>query len=170
MARLQLSSCSVFVLIACWIFLLNPTPTEETVVGAPLAACTTMTPGHNTAPQASPSIYKLDVERLTADTLSVTINRLTGAGYKGFLIQARRDGSDVPIGTFLGPIPSGTKTLRCSGPDDSVTHSNNAIKDSTTFTWRQPPGSLVGTRFWATTCLDYLTFWVKYTSIDLGGV
>lgn len=135
-----------------------------------MAACTTMTPQHNTGGQASPSIYALEVTRLSADTLSVTIVPTAGAGFLGFLIQARRDGSTTPIGTFVGPLPAGTKTLSCSGTDTSVTHSNNNYKTGVTFTWRSPGGSLAGTRFVATTCLDFVTFWIQYTSRDLGEV
>jgi len=158
-----------FILISCLGLLLSLRPTEATPNGAPRAACVTMTPQHTAAPQATPSIYTLNVARLSADTLSVSINPTT-ANFKGFLIQARRDGSDAPFGTFEGTLPENTKFLECTVAQDSVTHSNNSTKSGVTFTWRSPGGSLAGSRFVATTCLDYITFWVRYTSVDLGDV
>jgi len=163
-------SFSVLVMIALSTSLWGTTPSEATPFGAPTAACVAMTPMHNTTPQASPPPYVLNVARLSADTLSVSIDLTTGAGFKGFLIQARRDGSTMPIGTFEGTLPADTKFLQCSAAADSVTHSINSVKNGVTFTWRSPGGSLAGTRFVATTCLDLLTFWVQYTSIDLGDV
>jgi len=162
--------CSSLFLIACWAFLLSPSPGEARPTGAPMAACVSMMPQHNTTAQASQPVYTLNVQRLTADTLSVSITPTTGAGFKGFLIEARRDGSTTPIGTFEGTLPPSTRFMSCSAQDDSVTHSDNTVKDGVTFTWRSPGGSLTGSRFVATTCLDLLTFWVQYTSVDLGEV
>jgi len=143
---------------------------EASPGGAPVESCVNMVPMHNTNPQASTPPYSLSVTRLTADTLAVSIVLATGAPFKGFLIQARRDGSTTPIGRFEGTLPADTKFLQCSAPNDSVTHSTNTNKNGVTFTWRSPGGSLSGTRFVATTCLDLLTFWVQYTSVDLGDV
>jgi len=162
--------CSILALSACWVLLLGPSYMEATPNGAPVEACVTMVPQHNANPQASESIYNLNVARLSADTFSVSIALKTGAGFKGFLIQARRDGSDTPIGAFQGTLPANTKFLTCSAASDSVTHSDNSVKNGVTFTWRSPGGSLTGVKFVATTCLDLVTFWVKYTSIDLGAV
>jgi len=134
-----------------------------------MAACTSMMPNHQAAAQATPSIYRMDVTKLSDDTFTVTIvPTVNGITFKGFLIQARRDGTENAIGTFEGSVPAGTKTLNCRSTEDSVTHSNNELKTEVTFTWRSPGGSLAGTRFVATTCLDRVTFWVKYTSVDLG--
>jgi len=168
MSGLSSYSSTVLVLIAAWACL-SPTPSEASPTGAPMAACVTMTPNHNATAQTSPSIYSLRVARLSADSLSVSIV-MSAAPFRGFLIQVRRDGSDTPIGTFDPDVPAGTRLLQCSAAGDSVTHSSRADKTGVTFTWHSPGGSLTGTRFVATTCLDYLTFWVKYTSIDLGDV
>jgi len=171
MAGLSYYSSTMLVLIACCaFFLLSPTPGGASPTGAPVVACVTMTPNHNTNPQESESAYTLQVQRLGADTLSVSIVMRVGAPFRGFLIQARRDGSDTPIGTFDDNVPAGTKLLRCSAAGDSVTHDSRADKTGVSFIWHSPGGSLAGTRFVATTCLDYVTFWVKYTSVDLGGV
>jgi len=139
-----------------------------TPVGAPVAACVTMTPQHNAAAQADPPIYALSVERTGVDTFSVTLSGTIGVPFKGFLIQARATGSSVPLGTFEGVLGQGTQFRTCSAPADSVTHSDSEFKDSRTFTWRAPGSSLTGVRFVATTCLDFVTFWLNIVSADLG--
>lgn len=159
------------ILAVCWVALWSSSPSEASPGGAPMAACVSMTPQHMAAPQASESAYGLDVSRIDDNTLSVSIViKHTFPSFKGFLIQARRDNQEVPFGTFLEPLPPSTKFLSCSGPNTSVTHSDNSIKTGVTFIWRSPGGSLVGTKFVATTCWDKETFWVKYTSQDLGEV
>jgi hypothetical protein len=129
-----------------------------------------MTPGHNAAPQSGAPIYALSVVRTGGDTFQVTIGGTIGVDFKGFLIQARAVGSTVPLGTFEGALEPGTQFRTCTNTADSVTHSNPEFKSSRTFTWRSPGGSLTGVRFVATTCLDFITFWIGIESVDLGGL
>jgi len=138
--------------------------------GAPVAACVDMTPQHGAAPQAGAPVYALTAARTGAETFTVTLAMTQGAPFKGFLIQARAQGSTVPRGVFEEALPANTQFRRCTNDADSVTHANNNTKTSLTFNWRSPGGSLTGTRFVATTCLDKITFWLGIESADLGGV
>ncbi len=71
---------------------------------------------------------------------------ITGEGYKGLLVQARRkDGrSEDPIGTFT-TFPDYLRTLECrtGAGADSVTQASDIMKNSdTNFTWTAPHSSV----------------------------
>ena len=91
-------------------------------LGAPVGACTSMTPSpdarhHGVSPQTSASPYQVTFDKpyfKAGEPVKVMI-KSSGSDimFKGLLVQARKEGSDTPIGTFDDP-PSGVKHLKCT--------------------------------------------------------
>lgn len=113
--------------------------------GAPAHVCQTMLPFHSggIAPQTSHSAYGIfpAVVQLAENTkLTVSLGSQQGVQFGGFMMQARLEFSGEPVGAFT-KIPEGGKTLSCSGPNDTVTHSSPANKGPLLeFEWMPPPG------------------------------
>lgn len=92
--------------------------------GAPDAACKSMTPSpaagnHGAQPQTVSSPYQVTYDKTyfkAGDAVKVMI-KSSGSNtmFKGLLVQARKNGSDTPIGTFKD-LPAGVKFLKCTNP------------------------------------------------------
>ncbi|XP_069746553.1 putative defense protein isoform X2 [Narcine bancroftii] len=134
--------------------------------GAPLGACSKMTPFHNgVSGQTGPSPHKLNVTRLNG-SVQVTI---MGPDYRGLLLQAKKPGDSVSFGNWSIP-PSNTKTIACFNKENSaITHSNTNPKNrNVVYTWNPPPSKdCVKVEFVATVAQSREIYWVNLKSDEM---
>lgn len=89
--------------------------------GAPEAACRDMIPQHHVDPQNSKAPYSLDLSSRQlksdgSDPVSVVLKgKSSGDTIKGFLLQARVDGSDDAVGTWTIKSTKYAQLLNCPG-------------------------------------------------------
>ncbi|GLV40393.1 uncharacterized protein CBL_04193 [Carabus blaptoides fortunei] len=138
--------------------------------GAPTGVCGTMLPFHqggSVAAQNSPSpfgIIPATIQTAENTKLKVTVGSRQGISFQGFMMHARTQDTGKLIGTFV-TVPAGTKTMECSGPNDSVTHASPAKKGpQLDFEWLPPDGYRGIVVFNATVAQDYATFWTGLQS------
>jgi hypothetical protein len=85
--------------------------------GAPQGTCITMRPNHAGAFAQSatpPYVIEVDKKYYSQDsTVKVTVNVTEDTTIGGFLIEAREEGKDKPLGNF-NMIPPKTKHLDCT--------------------------------------------------------
>ena len=86
--------------------------------GAPLGTCKTMRPSvakHGAAQgTTAPYVIEVDKKYYSQDsTVKVTVNVTEDTTIGGFLIEAREEGKDKPLGNF-NMIPPKTKHLDCT--------------------------------------------------------
>lgn len=90
--------------------------------GAPEDACETMEPAHNTVPQTGPFPYSLmmDTNRINSDgCVYFTIKAKPPNTFTGFMVQARGEREDRPVGVFTEG--EDVKLMECFGePDVSI--------------------------------------------------
>ncbi|XP_071500516.1 putative defense protein 3 [Diadema antillarum] len=136
--------------------------------GAPAGACGHLTPGHRDngtviSPQSGASPYTVSADVATYSPLGTVTVSVTGADFRGILLQARRTDDSV-VGTFSAP-PANTKLLQCRNANDSVTHSSQDPKSAgTSFTWTAPDSDVGAVKFTATLLQEYEIFWVGLES------
>ncbi|EFX86687.1 hypothetical protein DAPPUDRAFT_307896 [Daphnia pulex] len=146
-----------------------------TPIGAPAAACSTMTPDHGVPAQTSASPY-VTIPTLMADEsvrLTLLVNSTGISTFKGFLVMAFDNSlgdTAAPIGTF-SEIVEGTPAitpanyLNClSGSKNAATHTNNSEKVIVNLLWVPPSGFVGNVVFKTTFVRNVTTFWVKTLS------
>ncbi|XP_070194189.1 serine-rich adhesin for platelets-like isoform X2 [Littorina saxatilis] len=133
--------------------------------GAPVGACSTLTPGHpRTTPATTASPFSISFTPATftpgGSAVTVTIATTDAAqnSFQGFLLttQSTSDGS-VKLGTFA--LINGSKFV-CDPLGSAVTHTSAIEKISMEFKWTPPTTSQGHVRFRATFLKDYSTYWV----------
>ncbi|XP_033125661.1 delta-like protein C, partial [Anneissia japonica] len=134
--------------------------------GAPTSACTNLTPMHlGQSPQSSTAPFSIipTTQSYTPGTnLAVNVVNVGNEHYTGILMQARAVGSTTPVGSWSSlNLPGGTKTIMCSNPADSVTHSNSVTKPATTvYTWIPPSMPVGNIEFVATFAVSREVYYV----------
>ncbi|XP_077866955.1 putative defense protein Hdd11 [Saccoglossus kowalevskii] len=135
--------------------------------GAPISACETMVPGHvRTSAQTSLAPYSIHLSSSMYsrdEPLTVTI---IGPQYGGILLQARPIRHTQPYGTFPSPH-KGFKTINCSNPFDSLTHSINSLRQNVSFTWNPASHAVGDIEFVATIAQNHNVYWVGVRSAVL---
>lgn len=136
----------MFTNFAFWVILLFHLASEVNgyAKGAPLGACSSLTPGHGVSPQITKSPYSL-VMRYNevinrGETIVLTLKG-PAHGFKGFIAQGRksRDKKDTtPQGTFWPATYIKSKTVNCTYDDSTLTHSENGVKLFSTLQWTAP--------------------------------
>lgn len=116
--------------------------------GAPATVCETMLPFHGggLAAQAglSPFVIEPSVTRLgQGSRLRIRLYSKQGVQFGGFMLHARNITNGKPIGTFVQIPERDAKLLQCSGPGDTVTHTNPQKKGPLEFYW-EPPTEFLG--------------------------
>ncbi|XP_065343218.1 putative ferric-chelate reductase 1 homolog [Cloeon dipterum] len=139
--------------------------------GAPDSACLSMLPGHGTDAQSSPSPYSIVLAPIENGNgrrlVNVTITSQGNADFAGFIIQARPENSDNPVGTFE-VRKEGAKAHTCgSGLKNSVTHTDKNPKRKVELIWEAPADYDGHVIFNASVVRDYSTFWTGIKSAPL---
>ncbi|XP_071846866.1 putative ferric-chelate reductase 1 [Apostichopus japonicus] len=143
--------------------------------GAPPVACEDMTPGHvlngndsiPLSPSDEPSPFTVTVSEVEfgqGGQVEVTIQG--SVNFAGFLLQARQDGEDEPVGTF-SDLASDMKFVECSATytEAAVTHTNsNPFDGDVTVTWTAPSTQIADVTFYATVASDHDNYWVMLES------
>ncbi|CAD5116589.1 DgyrCDS5466 [Dimorphilus gyrociliatus] len=131
--------------------------------GAPLSACTSMTPFHTGSPQQSSPRYRISLNSLTYRSgvrISGSILADGGETFRGFLIQARRVGTAERVGGFIVQNGNDARILSCDGSNSltSMTHTNRNDKTRINFEWvaSQNYGDI---EFVMTIVRNYNTYW-----------
>ncbi|XP_056379298.1 putative ferric-chelate reductase 1 [Hyla sarda] len=129
-------------------------------------ACDSMLPSHsNGVPQSSVSPYNITVSNKTfspGDVITVTIQSVSGAAFKGFLLQAQSVGGNWITGTF-STTDSNTQLLTCTQPNSAVSHTSNSQKTKITASWTAPQGA-GPVVFIATVVQSFSVFWTGVQS------
>ena len=84
--------------------------------GAPRQSCTSLIPGHGSQ-QNGANPYSLAVQSTSDGRFTVTVQS-GGTSFQGFILQARKVGMNVPIGTFT-QLPNSARATRCTSDDVS---------------------------------------------------
>lgn len=129
--------------------------------GAPVDVCEDMTPKHPAAPQKSKMPYKVLVNSEAVSAGGVAKITISGkGGFKGFLVQVRRNGD--PVGKFLvADDDKFVKTISCGkGAQNAATHKNSENKNNLSLNWQAPAGLKDQVQVYVTVAQDGGTYWV----------
>ncbi|KAF0292622.1 putative ferric-chelate reductase 1 [Amphibalanus amphitrite] len=132
-------------------------------MGAPETACSSMVPGHGSAPQQTAMPYTVSVSNTTlrqGRRLMVNLKRGQLLPFKGFFVQARRvrDPNLPAVGRFYTKQHA---LVRCgSTPASSITHADGKPKDEVTLLWESPDDLDEDVEFRVTMVQNFQTFWV----------
>ncbi|XP_017878710.1 putative defense protein 3 [Ceratina calcarata] len=128
--------------------------------GAPVDVCAMSDgePHHGTAVSqpANTSPYTFTASSSEYSPNSQITVTISGAPFKGFLIQAR----DKETGSWIGSWEKTDQTNthpECS----AVTHADPHVKEEATFIWTAPPKGQGHVEFTGTILKEYSTFWSK---------
>lgn len=121
MAALPIATSLLLMFALTWLH-----TTESYPTGAPPVTCSTMSPKHqNMYPQQTPPPFAVNAGKLSVapgSLLKLMLTSITGAPFKGFLLQARQpEGSDAAIGEFT-TLPNHTKPITCPGGNQVNSH------------------------------------------------
>ncbi|XP_067904017.1 putative defense protein Hdd11 [Heterodontus francisci] len=162
--------CRNLLAVCCIVFSKVPSLSRGFPNGAPSSVCESMMPRHSGAvPQSNAAPYTIETEASTYQPGMPVQVRILGLQYQGFLLEARKDGSTSPLGSWQDP-PENTQLLQCFGnPGAAVTHSNTAPKnESTTFVWIPPESACPAAfKFMATVAQSRKIYWLNVQSHPL---
>lgn len=118
--------------------------------GAPVEACTSMSPDHGFPPQTSPSPVTVVPSATSVSPggqIQVRIEGIAAAFiFRGYFIQARDLSGQTILGDFVGAV--GVNLRTCGGTANSAaTHSNAAERLFQLVTWRAPANFSGNIRF-----------------------
>ncbi|PIK46189.1 putative defense protein 3 isoform X1, partial [Apostichopus japonicus] len=84
----------------------------------------------------------------------------------GILVQARRVGTNIPVGSWvISTDQTADYQLRsCSNTDDTVTHQRVNSDTRVFLLWRAPSDLTGGVQFFATVAINFSTYWVMLTN------
>ncbi|XP_078403762.1 putative defense protein Hdd11 [Cetorhinus maximus] len=126
-----------------------------------------MMPRHSgVVPQSNTAPYTIDTGASTYQPGTPIQVQILGLQYHGFILEARKDRSTTPLGSWQDP-PENTKLLQCFGNlGAAVTHSNMASKNnSTTFVWIPPESACPdAVKFMATVAQSREIYWLDVQS------
>ncbi|TRY68429.1 hypothetical protein TCAL_07482 [Tigriopus californicus] len=163
----------------CWVIwsilsLLQAHPSQARSDGAPLEACDTMIPGHqDTSPKPGQSaLHEVSIAKgLEPGAFIISLHSAANVPFKGFFIQARNvaKNNSEAIGTWdISNLSGVARTANCSGqPNSAVTHVDNQLKTSVTFTWQSPRKYTGRVVFEATVVQDFHNYWTGIRSSEL---
>ena len=88
--------------------------------GAPVEACTSLTPDHfgDTTGGVGIAPFTITLQGQKPNELQVTISSSDDTEFKGVILQARRVGTTTAIGTFSN-LPANTQTIQCNSANVS---------------------------------------------------
>jgi hypothetical protein len=132
--------------------------------GAPDGTCREMKPHHNGSQEMeTDSPYKIYVKKVDRSTYNLVLRNKkdNGTPFKGFILQARDDNYDSPVGEFFLKGSNAIKFMNCSMafPMSSITHTNREPKVSVEVDWKAPTGFKGDVVFKATVVQQFNTFW-----------
>ncbi|XP_038632181.1 putative defense protein Hdd11 isoform X2 [Scyliorhinus canicula] len=142
--------CRILLTVCSIVFLNVLSLSRGFSTGAPSSVCESMMPRHSgVLPQSSTAPYTIETGTSTYQPGIPKQVQILGPQYRGFILEARKDRSTTPLGSWQDP-PENTKLLQCFGNlGAAVTHSSTAPKNSsTTFVWIPPESA----------CPDAVTF------------
>lgn len=138
--------------------------------GAPAYSCATMTPGHGTSSQTSPSPYTVSADNnadVSGRSVNVIIRSQNNEPFTGYLLKAQSTQSEEILGTFTR-IPDDGSSLNCGEIKNSaVTHKNGLLKRGIQAVWEAPPEYEGAVKFVATVVKNYSTFWTEIESLPV---
>ncbi|XP_030832179.1 sushi, von Willebrand factor type A, EGF and pentraxin domain-containing protein 1 isoform X2 [Strongylocentrotus purpuratus] len=115
--------------------------TQSYSSGAPLDACTTLTPGHGYTPQTSTSPFTITPQFRNygpSTQMQVNLTTTSGISFKGFMVQARVVGTSTPVGIFSDTSSVGQRINCPGGFANTLTHINNDPKTLVSAMWTGP--------------------------------
>ncbi|XP_060089019.1 dentin sialophosphoprotein-like [Heteronotia binoei] len=132
-------------------------------------ACDSMLPDHGSAPQKSspPFVISVSFDRYDpGNEIQVILEGTARYGFKGFMLQAREVGGNIPVGKFR-IIDRNTQGLACANISNSaVSHTNPRVKHQVRAIWVAPRNTRK-IRLMGTFVQDYDTYWVGVHSKTL---
>ncbi|XP_052832488.1 putative ferric-chelate reductase 1 isoform X2 [Octopus bimaculoides] len=118
---------------------------------------------HNKVAQTSDPPYSVDFSPQDfkgGDTITVTINGTAGKFFRGFVIAARTDNSNVNYGTFTA-VQRTKSVNNCLKPNSALTHTSKELKSSLSFNWTSPINIPSGLHFDSSVVESYSVFWTN---------
>ncbi|XP_057375035.1 putative ferric-chelate reductase 1 homolog [Daphnia carinata] len=165
---LRTSSCLIFVTLIGT--LVSGTPN-----GAPVAACSTMTPEHGVEAKTTRSPYVTIPTLMEDESVRLTLmaNSSGYSTFRGYLVMAFDNSlgdAAPPIGIFSEtvegtPVLTPGNYLDClNGVKNAATHKDNAPKVIVNLLWVPPYGFMGDVVFKTTYVQNVTSFWVKTLS------
>lgn len=151
------------------------TQVSGTPNGAPVAACSTMTPEHGAGAQTTPSPYVTIPTLMEDESVRLTLmaNSSGYSTFKGYLVMAFDNSlgdAAPPIGIF-SEIVEGTPVLTpgnyldcLNGVKNAATHKDSTAKVIVNLLWIPPYGFMGDVVFKTTFVQNGASFWVKTLS------
>ncbi|XP_015588141.1 putative defense protein Hdd11 [Cephus cinctus] len=138
--------------------------------GAPASVCKSLLPGHPAEPQATPSPFRIVVNKSTVkpgQEVMVIMESTNDKRFKGFLLQARIN--DEIVGHFdVSDVDKNIQTLDClGGSKNAITHRNSDDKKAIVAKWIAPENVKGTVKFVGTFVETGLVFWVGETSEEV---
>ncbi|KAI9554205.1 hypothetical protein GHT06_019477 [Daphnia sinensis] len=151
------------------------TQVSATPNGAPVSACSTMTPEHGVPAQTTPSPYVTIPTLMEDESVRLTLmaNSSGYSTFKGYLVMAfdkSLGDAAPPIGIFSEtvegtPVLTPANYLNClSGVKNAATHKDNSAKVIVNLLWIPPYGFVGDVVFKTTFVQNGPSFWVKTLS------
>ncbi|XP_073719786.1 putative ferric-chelate reductase 1 [Misgurnus anguillicaudatus] len=144
--------------------------------GVVTSACSSMSPNHDGASSQTSSppytVTAVPTSFKEGDEITVTLRAVSG-DFEGFMLQARRVETSIPIGTFTVTNTAEAQGLTCSEvANTAVSHNSDSEKTEIIVKWKAPTsGPLSNVEFRATFVKNKATFWegVKSSAITYTG-
>ncbi|XP_067852850.1 putative defense protein Hdd11 [Heptranchias perlo] len=163
-------ACGNFLTVCCIVFLKVSNLSKGFPNGAPSSVCESMMPRHSgVVPQSNTAPYTIDIGANVYQPGTPVQVQILGPQYRGFLMEARKDGGTSPLGSWQDP-PENTQLLQCFGNRRAaVTHSNTGPQNnSTTFVWIPPESACPNAvKFVATVAQSREIYWLNVQSHPL---
>ncbi|XP_015218860.1 putative defense protein 3 [Lepisosteus oculatus] len=154
----------------CFLMLYWVTPALSYPTGAPVNACVSMTPNHNTSASDTDSPYTVNItEAAYKHGQMIKVKIMSSEPYRGIFLQARHYNSSTIAGSWKD-LPANIQTINCgSGTSNAVTHTSRTEKPlGLVYTWIAPssngPEKIV---FQATVVKNKTIFWTNIRSSEL---
>ncbi|XP_075040266.1 putative ferric-chelate reductase 1 [Mixophyes fleayi] len=133
-------------------------------------ACSDMVPQHGFAIQTTTAPYTITMSKHTyvaKEKITVTLTN-TSAEYpiEGFLIQARQENSNTPLGSFQ-ISGSDVQTLTCTTAAGAVSHTSDHAKSVVQVTWVAPSSNISNIQLRATVVRNGSIYWTNVVGPSL---
>ncbi|XP_041464950.1 uncharacterized protein LOC121415706 isoform X1 [Lytechinus variegatus] len=152
---------NIIVAFLCLAFSVKSTSSYPT--GAPTTTCTSLTPGHGSTPQTSPSPFLITPQFRNygpSTPMQVNLTSTNGTPFKGFMVQARVVGTHTPVGIFSDTSSVGQRIDCSSTFANTLTHIDRNPKTLVTAVWTGPSNADgENIEFVGTFVQDLNTYW-----------
>ncbi|XP_029385533.1 putative ferric-chelate reductase 1 [Echeneis naucrates] len=140
--------------------------------GLVTGSCVDMLPNHSgLSPQTDPAPFSVTTDHSNythGEEVKVHLQALGSKSFTGFLLQAREEGGQSPVGSFSLTTEAAQLLLCSQRPNSAVSHRSESVKMSIQAIWRaDAKGDGKPIQFHASFVQSYKIFWVNVKSLAL---